>query len=173
MADWESLPLIDEHGRRINADRKQVWAALGRMLSRPDRLVTTIVLRLAGALPQRAAGDPLREGSAIAGFAVVRAVRPEILVLAGRHRFSRYALTFRLRAAEAASVVTAESRAEFPGVTGTAYRALVVGSGGHVVAVRRMLARVASEAVAARGISGTDGQEGIARRDVGGSPSSR
>lgn len=91
----------------------------------------------------------------------------------GRHRFSRYALTFRLRDAGAATVVTAESRAEFPGVTGTAYRALVVGSGGHVVAVRRMLARVASEAVAARGFSGTDGQEGIARRDDGGSPSSK
>jgi hypothetical protein len=95
---------------------------------------------------------------------VTRAVRPEILRLEGRHRFSRYALTFRLREAGNATTVTAESRAEFPGMAGTAYRALVVGTGGHVVAVRRLLARIAAEVTR---------YDVIARRDVGGSPSSR
>jgi hypothetical protein len=164
VAERDDLPLIDEHERRIDADQEQVWAALGRMLARPDSLPTTIVMRLVGVRPYRASGDPLYEGATIAGFTVTRAVRPEILRLEGRHRFSRYALTFRLREAGNATTVTAESRAEFPGMAGTAYRALVVGTGGHVVAVRRLLARIAAEVTR---------YDVIARRDVGGSPSSR
>jgi hypothetical protein len=34
----------------------------------------------------------------------------------------------------------------FPGLHGTAYRALVIGSGGHVVGVRGILRRVKAEA---------------------------
>jgi hypothetical protein len=142
------LPLIDEHERRIDADREQVWVALGRMLSGADSsdgALSTITFRLLGVRPGRTAGDPLHEGSTLQGFAVSRVVRPEILRLEGRHRFSRYALTFRLRRDGDSTIVTAESRGEFPGITGRAYRALVVGSGGHVIAVRRMLARISAE----------------------------
>jgi hypothetical protein len=140
------LPLIDEHERRIDADREQVWHALGRMLSGSDSTFTAIAMRLLGARPGRATGDPLREGSTLPGFAVSRAVRPGVVCLEGRHRFSRYALTFRLRSDGDSTIVTAESRGEFPGMTGRAYRALVVGGGGHVIAVRRMLARISAEA---------------------------
>ena len=35
-------------------------------------------------------------GSTIVGFRVERAVRPSELALGGRHRFSRYALTFQV-----------------------------------------------------------------------------
>jgi hypothetical protein len=150
VAERDDPPLIDEHERCIDADRERVWVALGRMLSRSDSLLTTIVIRLVGARPRRAAGDPLGEGSTIAGFVVSGAVRPEMLRLEGRHRFSHYALTFRLRDAGGATIVTAESRAEFRSIGGPAYRALVVGSGAHVVAVRRMLARIAAEVTAAR-----------------------
>jgi hypothetical protein len=152
VVESDSLPLIDEHERRIDADREQVWVALGRMLSRSEGLLTAIVIRLVGAHPRRAGGDPLREGSTIAGFGVSRAVRPDLLRLEGRHRFSRYALTFRLRDAGEGTIVTAESRADFPGLTGTVYQAFVVGTGGHVVAVRRMLARIATEVMTPRGI---------------------
>jgi hypothetical protein len=63
------------------------------------------------------------------------------LVLAGRHRFSHYTLTFRLQQIEPERTrLSAESRASFPGVAGGVYRLLVVRSGGHVVAVRRLLA---------------------------------
>lgn len=140
------LPLIDAHERRIDADREQVWLALGRMLSGSGSAYTAIALRLLGVRPVRSAGDPLHEGSTLPGFAVSRAVRPDVLRLEGRHRFSRYALTFRLRSDGESTIVTAESRGEFPGMTGRAYRALVVGSGGHVIAVRRMLARISAEA---------------------------
>lgn len=36
--------------------------------------------------------------------------------------------------------------AKFPGIRGKIYRALVIGSGGHRVMVRRMLGRIASAA---------------------------
>jgi hypothetical protein len=39
--------------------------------------------------------------------------------------------------------VWARTWAEFPGPAGAAYRALVIGSGGHRLVVRRMLRRVA------------------------------
>src|SRR5690242_11976951 len=114
------VPLIDEHERRIDADPEQVWVALGRMLSGSDSALTAIVMRLLRARPGRAAGDPLREGSTLPGFAVTKAVRPDVVRLEGRHRFSRYVLTFRLRSDGDATIVTAESRGEFPGATGRA-----------------------------------------------------
>ena len=36
--------------------------------------------------------------------------------------------------------------AAFPGIAGKVYRALVIGSGGHRIVVRRMLKRIAAEA---------------------------
>jgi hypothetical protein len=86
---------------------------------------------------------PLAEGSTVPGFRVVAAVPGSELVLEGSHRFSSYALTFRLEEVSAGrSRLRAESRAEFPGVTGGVYRLLVVGTGGHVVVVRRLLSAV-------------------------------
>ncbi len=70
--------------------------------------------------------------------------RGELLSLRGGHRFSRYRLDFEVVEADAGrSQVWARTWAEFPGPAGAAYRALVIGSGGHRVVVRRMLGRVA------------------------------
>jgi hypothetical protein len=141
--DNGELPLIDVHTRRIDADADDVWMALGRMLARTRGPMTTAALRLLGARPVRAAGDPLQTGSTVSGFAVAHAERARELVLEGRHRFSRYALTFRLEPDGAGTVVHAESRAVFPGAPGWAYRKAVIGSGGHVIAVRALLTTVA------------------------------
>lgn len=68
---------------------------------------------------------------------------PRELELAGSHRFSRYALIFRLHELAPGQVqVRAETRAEFPGPPGAVYRALVIGTRGHVLAVRRLLAAI-------------------------------
>ena len=68
-------------------------------------------------------------------------------MLEGEHRFSRYALIFRLEALPGErSRVRAESRAAFPGLHGRAYRALVIGTRGHVVAVNRLLRAVRARA---------------------------
>jgi hypothetical protein len=58
----------------------------------------------------------------------------------GEHRFSRYALIFRITEREGAPLlISAETRAEFPGRSGRAYRTLVIGSRGHVIATRSIL----------------------------------
>jgi hypothetical protein len=142
------LPFIDAHSRVIDADADDVWTALGRMLAKTDHLTTAVAVRLLGAHPARAAGDPLTPGSSVPGFGVVRSVRPTELVLAGRHRFSRYELTFALEPADGTTLVRAESRAAFPGVRGRLYERIVIGSRGHIVAVRRLLAAIASEVTA-------------------------
>jgi hypothetical protein len=41
--------------------------------------------------------------------------------------------------------VTAQTWAAFPGLKGSIYRALVIGSGGHRIVVRRMLKRIAAQ----------------------------
>jgi hypothetical protein len=76
------------------------------------------------------------------GFAVAEEIPNERLALAGRHRFSRYLLVFDLAAAGShgeGTTATATTYAAFPGPHGFAYRALVIGSRGHAVAVHRML----------------------------------
>jgi hypothetical protein len=72
-------------------------------------------------------------------FHVVRAERPGLVVLAGSHRFSRYELVFRIEPATGGSVMHAETRATFLGLGGSLYRAAVIGSGGHRVAMRFLL----------------------------------
>jgi hypothetical protein len=42
--------------------------------------------------------------------------------------------------------VTAQTWAAFPGIRGRLYRAMVIGSGGHRVVVRRMLRNIAAQA---------------------------
>ena len=77
---------------------------------------------------------------------MVRADAGRRLELVGRHRFSRYALVFTLSDDAGGTRLAAETWAEFPGVQGRAYRAAVIGTRGHVVMVRRMLAAVARRA---------------------------
>lgn len=80
------------------------------------------------------------------GFHVAAARAPEELWLAGGHRFSDYALIFRLEPSGGGTFLRAETRAEFPGLHGTAYRALVIGTRGHVLATRRILRAVRDRA---------------------------
>ena len=71
------------------------------------------------------------------------AVPGALLALEGQHRYSTYALVFRLERIDGRTRLRAESRATFAGGT---YRRLVVGTGGHAVAVRRLLAAVTRRA---------------------------
>ena len=66
-----------------------------------------------------------------------------MLALAGRHRFSSYALIFRLDdLGTHGTRLRAETRAEFPGVKGRLYRTLVIGTRAHVIVTRALLAAV-------------------------------
>jgi hypothetical protein len=103
------LPFIDEHSIEVNAPSERVWKAL-------------------------------RERAPRTGFPSRREEAGRALVLEGRHPFSRYRLGFHLdRLGPERTRVRARTEAAFPGPHGTVYRALVIGTRMHVLAVGRML----------------------------------
>ncbi len=107
--------------------------------NRPGRFVAS---RL-GCTPSERSGEFGEIGSTIPGFLVTRSVAPAVLALMGEHRFSRYALIFRIEATAAGPArLSAETRAEFPAARGRVYRTLVIGSRGHVLATRSILRSV-------------------------------
>lgn len=140
----DSLPRVDEHSIEVAAGSDRTWEALVATL--PRTLGTWWahrVARVLGCTDPEAHGEPSVIGSTLPGFVVSRSVRPSTLALVGEHRFSRYALVFRIdELGSARSRVRAETRAEFPGLRGRVYRGLVIGTRGHVLAVRRMLRAV-------------------------------
>jgi hypothetical protein len=133
----DELPFVDLHSVTVAAPREAVWAAL------QDQVATSLLLsdrhplgRVLGTVPR-------------AGFAVSGTVPTERLVLTGRHRFSRYRLTFELADGPGATTeLRAVTEAAFPGVRGRVYRALVIGSGAHSVAAARILRSVRRRALA-------------------------
>jgi acetyl-CoA carboxylase carboxyl transferase subunit beta len=135
------LPHVDEHSIVIDADRDAVWSALERVV---DRVGSPRFAKLLGCEDTTASGPrPLAEWSSVPGFHVGAAERPSVLALAGRHRYSDYELVFRVDDLGAdRSRLRAETRAIFPGRRGAAYRMLLMGTGAHVLATRRLLSRV-------------------------------
>jgi hypothetical protein len=139
-----SEPVIDEHRLAVPAPQAATWDALVRFLRADPTRARVIGARVLGADPTRSSGDELEVGSTIPGFRVARVRAGELLVLQGSHRFSTYTLVFRLSADGDRTTISAVSAARFPGAPGMLYRALVVGSGLHRVAVRAMLRRIAA-----------------------------
>ncbi|HVV21548.1 MAG TPA: hypothetical protein VHF06_19090 [Pseudonocardiaceae bacterium] len=141
------LPHIDEHAVTIDASPAAVWDALLRVVERSFTSASFAAHAL-GCHDVAARGPrPLAVGSAIPGFHVVTADPPHELALAGRHRFADYELIFRIdgpagHEPDGHVRLRAESRAAFPGLTGTVYRTLVIGTGGHVLGVRHLLVTV-------------------------------
>jgi hypothetical protein len=142
--DSDVLPRLDEHAIDIDADADDVWTALGTTLDAAlSRPWSTVAGEVLGCADTRASGPrPLAEGSTVPGFRVAGVVPGALLALEGRHRYSGYALVFRLERVDGRTRLRAESRATFPGAGGGVYRLLVVSTGGHAVAVRRLLAAV-------------------------------
>ena len=144
-ATLERLPHVDEHALVVNAGRDTTWTALLRVVEGTVSAgAAPRVARILGCADTGATGPrPLAAGSAFPGFHVAAAVEPAELALAGSHRFSDYALIFHLDELGAGRTwVRAETRAEFPGLKGTAYKGLVIGTRLHVLVTRRLLAGV-------------------------------
>jgi hypothetical protein len=140
----ESLPHVDEHSTEIAATPDEVWEALVAVVGgfTAGRGGGTFA-RALGCDETEPSGEPGEIGSTIPGFVVARSVRPAVLALLGAHRFSRYALIFRIAETPEGNVLLgAETRAEFPGATGRLYRAAVIGTRGHVLATRSVLRAV-------------------------------
>lgn len=126
----ERLPYIDEHAITIDANREDTWAALLRVLC----------------------GDPHDASTVPFGFVLDEARPPARFALKGRHWFAVYRWVFELDALDgsARTRLRATTWADFPGIRGKAYRALVIGTGGHRIVVRRTLKHVAAAVLNAR-----------------------
>lgn len=124
----ERLPYIDEHAIAVHASAAEAWSALLRTMCRDPADPTTVPL----------------------GFRLVEANPPHRLALKGRHPFAAYRLVFELEPERDDVRLRAQTWAAFPGLRGRIYRALVIGTGGHRIVVRRMLKRTAA-AVPSRG----------------------
>jgi hypothetical protein len=123
------LPFVDDHRVHVRAPVEQARDAIAklarRVVARPAPRAFVALWRL----------EPR------SGFAITSS-SPDGVVLAGHHRFARYALALEVRATDDGAEVVARTYAAFPGAAGRAYRALVIGTGGHGVAVRAMLRRI-------------------------------
>ncbi|HET7415973.1 MAG TPA: hypothetical protein VFI97_09785 [Arthrobacter sp.] len=142
--EQDALPRLDEHAVDVRATRDEVWAALILTIGNSfagaagERLA-----RLLGCEPKKVSGwSTPAAGSSLPGFMIRSMEQPRQVTLTGRHRFSEYALIFRIEEIAGLTRCKAESRAHFPGWRGRLYRRAVIGSGGHHLLMRRMLRRV-------------------------------
>jgi hypothetical protein len=140
--EMERLPYVDEHATIVGAGRAATWESLLRVVEASfSSGAVPPFARLLGCADTEASGPrPLAAGSSFPGFRVVVADREEELALRGSHRFSDYALVFRLDELDGGRTrLRAETRAAFPGVKGSVYEALVIRTRIHVLVTRRLL----------------------------------
>ena len=149
----EALPRVDEHGVLVLAPVETVWSALvaviGSSLARPRAARLARFLRCAHT---ETSGAIDRIGSTVPGFIVARVIEPAALALEGEHRYARYGLIWSIEPTkDENALLRAETRADFPGIRGRLYRALVIGTKMHVLAVNRLLRAVKRRAEQAAG----------------------
>jgi hypothetical protein len=131
------LPYVDEHAITIASPHDVVWTALLRYVAASLDASRSPLAWLLGTTPR-------------SGFEIAETVDGEGLVLAGRHRFSRYRLVFELHdTATGQTRLNAKTYAAFPGPHGRAYRIVVIGSGAHMLVTTHMLRAVRRRAMRA------------------------
>ena len=132
-----ALPFIDSHAVSVDAPAERVWDAVGEVAARafgtPATATFARVIGCADTAVVPGDGDDLP--ASVVGFHLAAARRPTLIALEGSHRFARYELRFVIEP----GTLRAETRAAFPGLAGSVYRALVIGTGGHVIVTRRLL----------------------------------
>lgn len=143
------LPFIDEHCVDASADLQTTWATVTDVV--PDLFKgrgKDLFARTVGCDQIGEGGPrPLQAGSAFTGFRVTSISLEKGLQLEGRHRFSHYALDFRVeQIGHERTRLCAQSRGEFPGLQGSFYRSLVIGTRFHIRAVRSLLRAIKQKA---------------------------
>lgn len=139
---------MDEHEVAASASPEEVWAALpGALRDAFDRSRAHWLARILGCEGEGCAGElDSAPTETLAGFHVTSTDPPREVTLEGRHKFSRYRLAFEIEPAGPGARIRAITHAEFPGVRGALYRAMVVGSGGHRIVTSRILRSIARRA---------------------------
>jgi hypothetical protein len=134
------LPYIDERAIIVNAAPMTLWEATVEVVCRRLGGGWRALATGLGCAERTASGDPRSVGAAVPGFRVVCSHPPTAWVLAGEHRFARYTWSFFIESiGHGRSRLRAETRAAFPGVSGSLYRGLVISTHAHAVAVRQIL----------------------------------
>lgn len=120
------LPFVDVHTTVVAGEPDAVWSAVAETVDHSfgHRRAAGVARLLGCADPTGSGPRPPAEGSTLPGFRVVTAVPGRELALAGSHRFSTYALIFRL---EDAGAVAPECGRK-PGPPSRARRAASTGS---------------------------------------------
>ncbi|MFL6061735.1 MAG: hypothetical protein ACJ72E_10915 [Marmoricola sp.] len=128
------LPYLDTHTVAVAAGSDQAYASVRRFAGRLGFGPHNPLALVLGTRPRR-------------GFAIVEEVAGQRVGLEGRHRFATYRLVLEVepRPEQRTTLLHAHSYASFPGAAGRVYRALVIGTGLHVLATRGLL-RAASRA---------------------------
>jgi hypothetical protein len=125
------LPHVDVHQVVLELPIEEAWDAVNHMVGHSFLLHD-------GHLLARVLGPEPRQG-----FYSEIEDRPTRLVLRGRHHFSTYRLSFVLEpVTPSTTCVRAITDAAFPGWQGSAYRAIVIGTGAHARIVQRILDRM-------------------------------
>ena len=143
------LPFVDEHAVEVDAPPERAWDAVVAVTGRAfGGSGGTLFARVVGCDETKVTGTPGAAGSTIVGFHIEATRPPRELVLAGRHRFSEYRLTFLVDALDPGrSRVRARTHARFPGLHGELYRTLVIRSRVHALVTRRLLNAIAERSV--------------------------
>ena len=146
--DVDLLPLVDVHTTTVSASCEQTWDSLLEGVRRgASNRAGSLFARTLGCEDWRPTEGELTDRSQVVGFRVAEMRAPHRLLLSGRHRFSRYTLTFDLESLDnSRCLLRATTHAAFPGYTGAAYQAAVIGSGAHRALMRRMIREIAKRA---------------------------
>ena len=127
------LPLLDEHSVLVNAGPAEVWPAVRRYAHSLAHSDHAVLGRVLGTVPS-------------SGFELAEEVEHRCVVLTGGHRFAHYRLVFGLEEEPGQrTMLSAASYAAFRGAGGRLYRSLLLGTRGHVLAVRHMLRSIRRE----------------------------
>lgn len=137
----ERLPALDEHGIQIDAPSEIVWpaviAAVRRTLGHPT---SSRLARGLGSEELEVDSNFPAIGSTLPGFVVARVVGPAVLALEGEHDYARYAILFVLDPLpDDRTLLRAQTRAEFKGGRGRAFRRLTIGTHAHGAVLRQIL----------------------------------
>jgi len=134
VAPAPEYPFLDEISRVVPAPADAVCGAVESFFAAEPRPIARRYGQLVGVQGERA-------------FNLHEADRPHRLVFTADHRYAHATLTFLIEEdVSGTTLLRLQSRADFPGAFGKLYRAAVIGTRFHVLAVRWMLRKIADRA---------------------------
>ena len=133
----DRLPLIDKLCIGFSATPEAVWGAIFEVI-RAKMNGNIGMAQFLKAVPVKSTIKFNALGDTVPGFEIIEVEANKKLVLKGRHRFSKYQLTFTIES----NRLCAQTHARFPGLLGAVYKALVIYSGAHESVTKSLLKQI-------------------------------